>query len=370
MANNVDFSALYLGNFADLDTNESNSDVEGRATMLSTYGSAGSPLWQEKTTLDTDSPDNYIDRDESGSDGTFTYDVGSGPTVSGLDSNVVYNGTITFADGSTSSALIDLIQLQNGDVFLIAHDDETNLDDAAIRSISLDSVHSHNYSSLIQSDFDTLEFVCFASGTAILTPAGPRPVEALRPGDLVETLDNGPQPLLWTGARHLRFPPSPDSQRPVLIQAGALGGGLPARDLAVSPQHRLLVSGPRLAARTGSSQCLAIAKSLAVLPGVRRMRGARTVSYHSLMCARHQILIAEGAPAESFYPGPRALALLSPVQRLQIAAVLPVAAGTPACAMGPLARPQLACRWASQEAASGRLQAPQLLPGTAAHQHL
>jgi hypothetical protein len=41
--------------------------------------------------------------------------------------------------------------------------------------------------------------LCFARGTRIAVPGGSRAVEALRPGDLVETLDRGPQPVVWTG---------------------------------------------------------------------------------------------------------------------------------------------------------------------------
>ncbi len=42
---------------------------------------------------------------------------------------------------------------------------------------------------------------CFVAGTMIATPSGPRAVEDLRPGDLVETLDHGPRPLRWVGDR-------------------------------------------------------------------------------------------------------------------------------------------------------------------------
>ena len=68
-----------------------------------------------------------------------------------------------------------------------------------------------------------------------------RAVEVLRVGDLVLTEDHGPQPLVWVGARSLGpadLAANPALQ-PVRIAAGALGLGLPARDLVVSPQHRL-----------------------------------------------------------------------------------------------------------------------------------
>lgn len=46
-------------------------------------------------------------------------------------------------------------------------------------------------------------FFCFAAGTLIATPGGDRPVEGLLPGDSVTTLDHGPQPLRWIGARRV-----------------------------------------------------------------------------------------------------------------------------------------------------------------------
>ena len=88
---------------------------------------------------------------------------------------------------------------------------------------------------------------CFTPGTLIETPDGPRPVETLSAGDMVLTLDNGPRRLTWAGRTHvpsLRLALHPQL-RPVLIRAHALGRGRPARDMQVSPQHRILVDGWR-----------------------------------------------------------------------------------------------------------------------------
>ena len=82
--------------------------------------------------------------------------------------------------------------------------------------------------------------VCFDEGTLISTPAGVVPIEELRVGDMVQTRDNGPQRLLWVGARRLgaaELAANPHL-RPVLLQAGYFGL---ARDLVVSPQHGILL---------------------------------------------------------------------------------------------------------------------------------
>ena len=81
---------------------------------------------------------------------------------------------------------------------------------------------------------------CFTAGTPIDTPAGPVPVEVLRPGDLVLTRDNGPQPLRWSAMRRLTQAELAADPRllPVEIAAGALGN---AARLDVSPQHAILL---------------------------------------------------------------------------------------------------------------------------------
>lgn len=91
------------------------------------------------------------------------------------------------------------------------------------------------------------QVICFSDDTVITTASGPRPIDQLQPGDLVQTLDNGLQPVLWVGRSRLsglalqRFP----HLRPIRLRRGALGTGEPDEDLRVSPAHRLLVRGAR-----------------------------------------------------------------------------------------------------------------------------
>ncbi len=136
--------------------------------------------------------------------------------------------------------------------------------------------------------------VCYAAGTAIATPRGACDVAALRPGDLVLARDGGgwtARPLRWVGrfsvdlARH----PQPDQAAPVLIRAGAVAGGVPARDLRVSPDHAVWVDGALIPARllvNGAS--------------IARDRTVRRVTYHHLELETHSLLLAEGLPAESY----------------------------------------------------------------------
>ncbi|MEL7467315.1 MAG: Hint domain-containing protein [Pseudomonadota bacterium] len=184
---------------------------------------------------------------------------------------------------------------------------------------------------------------CFAPGTHILTEHGEKPVETLWPGDRIVTADHGLQTLRWIGRREVDFTDPQntrgDKDKPVLIAQGALGGGLPGRDLVVSPLHRMALSGPDLISAFNSTEVLAIAKSLTKLPGVRIMAGRRRAVYYALLFERHEIIFAEGARTESFRPGPVALSAFQPEMRAQVFAIYPGLAADPEAALGPPARP-------------------------------
>lgn len=185
--------------------------------------------------------------------------------------------------------------------------------------------------------------VCFAAGTRIAVPGGrTRPVETLTRGDMLCTADDGVQPLLWMARQDRSFPADGEKHRPILIGAGALGSGVPADDLVVSPQHRICLSGPMITERFNAKEVFVPAKGLLSLPRVRRMHGLRRVSYFSLLMPRHSVLIANGARAESFYPGPIALRSLSSIQRTHLRMVLARCGGQRAAAT-VFARPVVTC---------------------------
>jgi len=173
--------------------------------------------------------------------------------------------------------------------------------------------------------YDSYSAVCFCDGTLIETDRGPRAIESLQPGDKVLTRDNGFQPLRWIGQRRLGAADlaAAPNLRPVRIKAGALGPGCPATDLAVSPQHRLLVRS-RIARRMfGADEVLVAARHLCGLPGIAEIETATEVCYLHMLFDRHEIVQANGAPAESLHTGPMALRSLSPQARHEIFALFP-----------------------------------------------
>lgn len=347
MAYNVDISSIFLGNFADTDTYEGNLYVENASDLLGSYGSETDPLWTHRVTLDSDSPTPYIDTDQDTGNGTLSYDAGAGSVTVGLDSLTEYNATITYADGTGEGMVLDIIQTLNGDVFMIPWDNYTQLDDKPIESLTLNSVKASDWAGLTQTSYDSVAFICFTPGTRIATPQGWRAVETLAVGDPVLTRDRGAQPITWVGRRRLRWPGAAEGQKPVEVRPGSLGRGVPRRRLMLSPQHRLLVAVPELAATTGTTEALAPAAGLTGLAGVRRMQGKRSVDYVALMFDAHEVIGAEGAAVESFYPGAQGLATLSPFELLSLKAAVP---GAGRRALSP-ARPLLdvgQARWLAE----------------------
>ncbi len=181
---------------------------------------------------------------------------------------------------------------------------------------------------------------CYAPGTMIDTPDGPRAVETLLPCDLVMTLDHGPQPIKWVRAGDQPLEHVDPDAKPVLIKAGALGRNLPAQDMIVSPQHRILVGGAGQLQTFFASEAFAPAKSLTSLPGIRHMMGRQKIVWHHFACDRHEIVVANGCLSESLLLGPMVMRDLSENQRDAVYEIF--RSDTQSAALnGPPARPCL-----------------------------
>jgi hypothetical protein len=110
---------------------------------------------------------------------------------------------------------------------------------------------------------------------------------------------------------------------------------VPERDLLVSRQHRMRVSSEIAARMFGQPDVLVAAVRLTGLPGVAIAEPAE-VTYVHLVLDRHEVILAEGAPSESFFPGPVALDGLSEAALAELRALFPEAVAgqgpvTPAC---------------------------------------
>ncbi len=138
-----------------------------------------------------------------------------------------------------------------------------------------------------------VESVCFASGTLIRTVRGDVAVEDLSVGDLVVTATDERRPIRWLGHRTVdcRRHENQQAVLPVRISAGAFGPGRPERDLYVSPGH---------------SVCVTVLDEV-LIPASTLINGATVaqvevdeVTYWHVELDSHDILVANGLPAESF----------------------------------------------------------------------
>ncbi|MEO0666835.1 MAG: Hint domain-containing protein [Pseudomonadota bacterium] len=175
-------------------------------------------------------------------------------------------------------------------------------------------------------EFTDIEDVipCFTPGTLIATPTGERRVEELKVGDRVITRDNGIQEIRWVGQREMtgaEFEAAPQF-KPVLIRQGALGKGLPERDMLVSPQHRVLMSGEKTALYFDESEVLVAAKHLTDMDGIDIVDVSATTYIH-VMFEQHEVILSDGAWTESFQPGDMTLGAMGNAQRAEIIALFP-----------------------------------------------
>lgn len=135
------------------------------------------------------------------------------------------------------------------------------------------------------------EISCFAHGTRIATPGGEVAVEDLRIGDLVVTVAGAARLIRWVGRRSYagRFVAGNRHVLPILIRQGALANDVPRRDLVVSPNHAMYIDGK-------------------LIPAVELVNGAsivqlehvEKVEYFHIELETHDIILAEGATAETF----------------------------------------------------------------------
>ncbi|MEQ8488544.1 MAG: Hint domain-containing protein [Marinovum algicola] len=134
---------------------------------------------------------------------------------------------------------------------------------------------------------------CFLTGTHIATPEGESRVEELNIGDEILTAGGEAIAIRWIGVQRVytAFRP-PERLRPVRVSAGALGDGLPKRDLRLTADHALVVDGLLINAGAlvnGASIDWASAEEM----------GEFYTVYH-IETENHEVILAEGTPAETY----------------------------------------------------------------------
>jgi len=286
-----------------------------------------------------------------GGTGDDTFTVARGDSAEGGDGNDTFilgptegeTGPITITGGESDETGGDTLVLTpdvgQGDITFTNEDDDTG---------GLSGKLTLPDGTLVT--FSEIEnIICFTPGTRILTPRGERPVETLRPGDMVITRDHGPRPVRWTGQRTV---PGRGGFAPVRVGPAVIGAG--SGGLLVSPQHRLLVTGYHAELLFGTDEVLVAAKHL-VGGTDAYIAPCAAVTYIHIMFDRHEVIYAEGFATESFFAGDAALSAVDACAREELFAVFPELRST-ASQHRETARPCLRAREASllRERLSGR----------------
>lgn len=189
-------------------------------------------------------------------------------------------GTLTLAQGGASIALHFAGQFTTSS-FTLAQGTSVDANDASATTI------------IVNAGLGTINNVCFVTGTRIRTPKGDVPVERLRVGDAVVTASGAVRPIKWIGARRLEGIGNVRYAHhwPVRVLAGALGPGLPDRDLFLSSAHALCVTVldemfVPVGALINDSTIMQVAVD--------------AVDYWHVELDGHDVLLANGLPAESY----------------------------------------------------------------------
>jgi len=274
--------------------NNSSLNVENtnqQATTLLTFEAAAGGDEKLEFNDGQPDPDTVVYVDGGSTALTFTMEFGGYLPQSNKLSNV--NGT------DLRGAEILVLTLENGDrfFFVVGSDGSTTwfdiMDDFPNGAHSIENV-----------------FACYAAGSMIDTPEGPKCVESLNIGDQVLTNKGRATRIRYVARRSFSaeearlFAPL----RPYTIPAGSLAPGVPSSDLTVSALHRVLVRDPDLERLFGLDAAFIAARDL---PFARPATVAG-LTYVHFLCDKHECVMANGCESESLFPGDVVQAALTP----------------------------------------------------------
>ena len=216
---------------------------------------------------------------DDGGDATFT----PGETVDDVAGTFVGTGTY-----------VGTININGTDYPIFSEADSGGtLSDATLYVVTHAGFDSNDLPATLGAATSSSLAECFLTGTMIATADGETPVEDLRIGDLIVTADGTTAPVRWVGRQRIvcAFRPA-ERLMPVRIRAGALGNGLPHRDLLLTADHAVLVDG-----------LLINAGALVNGAGIEWVPLAelgRSYTVYHVETEEHALVLAEGTPAETY----------------------------------------------------------------------
>jgi len=133
--------------------------------------------------------------------------------------------------------------------------------------------------------------LCFCVNTLILTPSGERPVQELAVGDMVTTHRGEARRIVWIGTgKLLATQGRRNAATPVIVRQGALGDNVPNRDLRVTKGHSFYID-----------DVLIPVEFLVNHRSILWDDNAQEVELYHIELETHDVLLANGAPAESYH---------------------------------------------------------------------
>ncbi len=158
------------------------------------------------------------------------------------------NGQPVTAGESVTLATGEVVTLNPDGTFSITND--SDVDETNTFSYTVEDDLGNTDVGFVEVTTEVSSPPCFVAGTLINTENGPVAVEELEIGALIKTRDHGPQPLRWVGRSSRR---AEGRDAPVVFSAGALGNH---EGIAVSPNHRVLITSQRAELLFGQSEVL------------------------------------------------------------------------------------------------------------------
>lgn len=225
--------------------------------------------------------------------GGVAYTSQGGTVVVGNADVSLQNAVLTGFTSNNDALDFDFIQYSSGDYYHVNGNQLTifNASGAAIEQVNIQGATASGYGLKADADGSLELVVCYYPGTLIRTIRGEVNVEELSIGDVVVTADGAAKPVRWIGRNTVstRFA---DQNRvlPIRISKGALGSGLPVRDLLVSPDHAILVDGILINAGT-----MVNGETITQEHDVPEI-----FTYYHIEVEGHSLVLAEGTPAETF----------------------------------------------------------------------
>ena len=253
-----------------------------------------------------------------GAGSTFNYQIGAGSALTinaaALGVDVLQTTTVDFANAAGTghftytpptvplslSSIPTIVNVQAGDTVTVTGASSITQSGNVVSfhygplgafTISYTIPAGATYTTNPQNNTITFVTPCFVRGTMIATPDGEVPVEFLKMGDLVLSLNHGAVPVTWLGSRTIdpKTVDRPRDELPVRIRAGAIAKNIPQRDLLVSPDHCMFIQGSLVPAKlliNGTT----VTQAITLTP----------VDYYHVELEEHDVIWAEGAQAESY----------------------------------------------------------------------